>query len=289
MASICCCPPAEVAGEPRCMPPFGQRAGSRARTARQVRLRAARPRSPRTAHVAADRRGSPARRQAGEDPAGRSGAWAMPGAGPRAPASRPPMATARPASTVARAAARTRPETACAPASTCRPRWRPPAPRISPGATATSTSHTHGAAPPSRAVRSPGAHASTACARLPAEIGLDHPLVRPDLRGRAFGDPHPEIHHHDPVGQPHDQAHVVLDQQHAQPVLAQRLHPFAQHGRFRAVQAGRGLVQQQHARLLHHRPRQLQRALLPIGQGAHLPPQRVLQGEALQQRLRPLP
>ena len=38
--------------------------------------------------------------------------------------------------------------------------------------------------------------------------------------GRALGDLLAEVEHDDPVGDAHDQAHVVLDEQHGEPSVA---------------------------------------------------------------------
>ena len=46
------------------------------------------------------------------------------------------------------------------------------------------------------------------------QVGLDDPRVALDLRRRALGDLLAEVEHGDAVGDAHDQAHVVLDQQH---------------------------------------------------------------------------
>ena len=48
---------------------------------------------------------------------------------------------------------------------------------------------------------------------LLAQVGLDHPRVAGDRRGRALGDLLAEGQHHDPVGERHHRPHVVLDQQ----------------------------------------------------------------------------
>src|ERR1700761_8058855 len=46
-----------------------------------------------------------------------------------------------------------------------------------------------------------------------AEVGPQHVGVGLDLGGRTGGDDPPEVEDHHPVGQAHDDAHVVFDQQ----------------------------------------------------------------------------
>jgi hypothetical protein len=46
-----------------------------------------------------------------------------------------------------------------------------------------------------------------------AEVGLDHVRVALDVRRRAFGDLAPVVEDADVVGNIHDDAHVVFDQQ----------------------------------------------------------------------------
>ena len=53
--------------------------------------------------------------------------------------------------------------------------------------------------------------------RRRAQVGLDHARVLLHLLRRALGDLLAVVEHRDPVGDPHHDAHVVLDQQHRQP------------------------------------------------------------------------
>ena len=54
-----------------------------------------------------------------------------------------------------------------------------------------------------------------------AEVGVDHRRVGASLVGRALGD-HPALGHHDhPVGDVVHHVHVVLDEQHGHPLVAQ--------------------------------------------------------------------
>src|SRR5262245_39659906 len=47
-----------------------------------------------------------------------------------------------------------------------------------------------------------------------AEVGLDHARIGANLVGRALGDLLAHVEHGDAVGDVHDDAHVVLDQDH---------------------------------------------------------------------------
>ena len=63
-----------------------------------------------------------------------------------------------------------------------------------------------------RPCRLVGAHA-----HLRPEVGLDDGGVSADLGGRARGDDRPEVEHVDLVADPHDERHVVLDEQDGEP------------------------------------------------------------------------
>ena len=56
-----------------------------------------------------------------------------------------------------------------------------------------------------------------------AEVGVDDGLVGHHLIGAALGDDAALCHHHDPVGDVADHVHVVLDEQHRHPLVAQGL------------------------------------------------------------------
>src|SRR6185312_11735358 len=78
---------------------------------------------------------------------------------------------------------------------------------------------------PSSAVACPYRTTSPATSSIPiphggaaAEVGADHALVLGDVLRRAVGDDLTEVEHRDAVGQPDDEAHVVLDEQHGQPL-----------------------------------------------------------------------
>src|SRR5207245_1591804 len=75
-----------------------------------------------------------------------------------------------------------------------------------------------------------------------AQVGLDHPLVAPDLGRRALRDLHPVVEHHHPVGHVHHHVELVLDQDDRDPEAAEpadQVHPLEGLGR---VHARRRLV-----------------------------------------------
>src|SRR5215470_20404238 len=78
------------------------------------------------------------------------------------------------------------------------------------------------------------------------EVGPDHLGVPLDRAGRALGDRAAIVEHDDAVAEPHDQVHVVLDQEHAQPARADALDEPHQPLGLDRVEPGRRLVQQQH-------------------------------------------
>src|SRR3972149_292351 len=55
-----------------------------------------------------------------------------------------------------------------------------------------------------------------------AQVGLPHPLVVLHRGRRPLGDLPPKVEHRDALGDPHDQLHVVLDQDHRLPPLLER-------------------------------------------------------------------
>src|SRR5918994_3722025 len=91
------------------------------------------------------------------------------------------------------------------------------------------------------------------------EVRVDHPPVRSYLLGRPLRD-HPALGHHDhAVGVVHHHLHVVLDEQEGHALLgAQPLHVVQQPAAERGVDTRHRLVEQQHPRPCHQRPRQLE-------------------------------
>ena len=102
-----------------------------------------------------------------------------------------------------------------------------------------------------------------------AEVGLDHLLVVADVVGRAFGDHRPAVEDGDPLTDLHDHGHVVLDQQHRDALLvADPVDELVERGRLLRVHAGRRLVQQQDLGPQGHGARDLQPALVAVGEVA---------------------
>ena len=75
------------------------------------------------------------------------------------------------------------------------------------------------------------------------EIGGDHLRIGSDARGIAIGDLAAIVEDDDVVGDLHDDAHVVLDEQDRDAVLvADRAQKLVELGRFAGIEAGRRLV-----------------------------------------------
>ena len=53
-----------------------------------------------------------------------------------------------------------------------------------------------------------------------AQVGLGNNRVLLNLFGRPFGDLFAEVQNHDPVGEVHDHAHIVFDEQNRHPPFA---------------------------------------------------------------------
>src|SRR5690606_38751345 len=78
-----------------------------------------------------------------------------------------------------------------------------------------------------------------------AQVGGDDLGIVRHLVGRAVRDDPPELQHDDPVRDPTDQAHVVLDEQHGVPVVADVADEVHEGLLLRRVEARRGLVEAQ--------------------------------------------
>jgi hypothetical protein len=77
------------------------------------------------------------------------------------------------------------------------------------------------------------------------------------------------VEHGDPVGDPHDHAHVVLDEQDGQAQLGHQAHQeLHEAGRLALGHPGGGLVEQQERRLRGQGPSDLEPALVAVGQVA---------------------
>src|SRR6266571_5879263 len=107
-----------------------------------------------------------------------------------------------------------------------------------------------------------------ASARL-AEVGLDYALVRPDFVRAAFRDPLAAIEDGDPLADPHDDAHVVLDEQYRDSLLvADAVHEVDELRRLLRVHAGGRLVEQHPLRIERECASYLETALVAVGQVA---------------------
>jgi hypothetical protein len=96
------------------------------------------------------------------------------------------------------------------------------------------------------------------------EVSGDHLGVVANRRGPAFGQDLSEVEHVHVIADPHDQAHVVVDQQHrdVEP-LAHRAQQASQARGFLRVKPGRRLIQQQQAGTHRQRSRDLNPPLDP--------------------------
>src|SRR3989475_19234 len=103
-------------------------------------------------------------------------------------------------------------------------------------------------------------------ASLPAEVRFNDALVGLDDAGRAFGDLVAVVEDEHDLAQPHDDLHVVLDQQHGLALVAQTAHGVEQVVEEGAVDAGRRLVEQDQRGIAHEHPHELDELLLAIGQ-----------------------
>ena len=94
-----------------------------------------------------------------------------------------------------------------------------------------------------------------------AEVGVAHGLVALDLVGQPFREDAPEVEDHDAVAVLHDEAGVVLDEEHrATGLVADGIDQVAEPFRFRLVETRRGLVEEQELRLVDDRTCELDHA-----------------------------
>ena len=99
------------------------------------------------------------------------------------------------------------------------------------------------------------------------QVCADHFGVVLHLARRTIGDQLPEVEHRHPVGDPHDQTHVVLDQHDRDPeglpdVLDRLTHPSCLVG----VHPGHRFVKEQHPRLDAQRAAHVDPLLISVGQ-----------------------
>src|SRR5712691_1677591 len=101
----------------------------------------------------------------------------------------------------------------------------------------------------------------------PSQVSLDHARIGLDLSRRALGDLLAVVEHGDAVRHPHHDAHVVLDEEHAEWELGDEAPEQGYEGAGLGLgHAGGRLVQQQERRLGRQRARDLQPSLITIGQ-----------------------
>jgi hypothetical protein len=93
---------------------------------------------------------------------------------------------------------------------------------------------------------------------LAPEIRLDDGRIRPHLCWRAFRELATEIERHHVVGDRHNEAHLMLDQEHGHLALvADVVDQIAKHIDFLVIEAAGRLVEQQDLRIGRERSRQL--------------------------------
>ena len=108
-------------------------------------------------------------------------------------------------------------------------------------------------------------------ALLLAQVGFDDLGIVADLIRGALGDDTAEIQHRDALADAHDQAHVMLDQQHSDvELIADAADGLGQLSGFRGVHTRGRLIQQQQLGAGGQRTHDLQTALCAIGQAAGL-------------------
>src|SRR5947207_2915611 len=144
--------------------------------------------------------------------------------------------------------------------------------------------------PETGARRSSGAAfaAGTVGLRL-AEVRFDHARVRAHVLGRALGDLLAHVEDRDAVGNVHDDAHVVLDEDDRRAPLLVDVEDEARHVLLLLVVApAHRLVEQQHLRVERQRPAELDALLEPVGERAGGPAPEVLDLEEVDDVLDPL-
>src|SRR3954452_8440796 len=102
-----------------------------------------------------------------------------------------------------------------------------------------------------------------------AQVRLDHALVGADVLRPTLRDLLAAVQHGDALAHPHDDAHVVLDQQDGDLLLVpDPVDEVHEPGGLLRVHAGSRLVQEQHLRPQSQGARHLEPALVPIGEVA---------------------
>src|SRR5438132_3114537 len=123
---------------------------------------------------------------------------------------------------------------------------------------------------PSSTMASPYPERMSRSSSIFPEIHLTHARIAADLVGRAFDQDAPADHHDDAAGEAEHHVHVVLDEEHGELVREIRDHG-EELGAFALWHARGRLIQQQHARAGGERERDLEQALLPVGELARFP------------------
>src|SRR5467141_1116917 len=98
------------------------------------------------------------------------------------------------------------------------------------------------------------------------QVGLDDRGIALHFRGTPFSDLLAVIQHQHPVADIHHQAHVVLDEQHGDAPIANRLDQLAKREALRGVHARGRLVEREQLRLGGERARDLETPLVAVGQ-----------------------
>src|SRR3989442_457981 len=113
---------------------------------------------------------------------------------------------------------------------------------------------------------SEGAVTSAPSDVLATEVGFNDTLVHLDRARRPLGDLLAVVQHEDGLTEPHDDLHVVLDEQHGLALVSEPAHGVEQVVEERAVHAGRRLVEQDQRGIPHEHANELHQLLLAIGQ-----------------------
>ena len=101
---------------------------------------------------------------------------------------------------------------------------------------------------------------------LVAEVGLDHRGILPHLFRRAVRDGHAVVEDENFVGDRHHHFHVMLDQKHGEPAIANASDQANHVQRLLRVHARRGLVEKQQPRFRGQRAGDLEPPLLAVGE-----------------------
>src|SRR6267378_677226 len=112
------------------------------------------------------------------------------------------------------------------------------------------------------------------------EVRLDHPWISPYLVGCAFGDLLAHVEDGDPVGDVHDHAHIVLDQDHGDAPLLVDVEHEARHVLLLLVVApAHRLVEEEDLRVQRQRAAELDALLQPVGERSGRPPAEILDAQ----------